>query len=233
MKTKYSNFVLLIPVFLAVCSWGQAAPTTVQARTAQRGPVTTEERVLIEKAVVSDPRVQRVVGTETPRILVSEAHVNKAEAEAFLAGTTEKQPSHFVNIVVFNPKTNKAVHTLMALEQQRVLEVQEIDAADVPLTREDAEDALALAKASPEVRRAVGANLEQFVIVPPGSNERAPFVAQVLPLRSADKNHPCNMDRCVDVMFRTENGYLPFLANVDLTRRTVKVSSGRHAGGQK
>ncbi len=232
MNTRSLSCVVLTFMSAATYGWGQAAPETAQARTAQTGAATAEQRQLIEKAVVSDARVQRVVGTEKPRILVSEAQVDKAEAEAFLAGTTEKQPAHFVNVVVFNPKTNKAVHVLMSLEQQRLLEVREIAAVDVPLTREDADDALALAKANPEVRRAVGPDLEKFVILQPGSDERVAFAAEVLPLRSGDRSDPCSTDRCLDLVFRTESGYLPFRASVDLTKRTVKLSSSQHAGGQ-
>ena len=109
-----------------------------------------------------------------------------------------------------------------------MLEVQEIEAADVPLTREDADDALALAKANPEVRRAAGPNLEKFVIVSPGSDQRVAFVAEVLPLRSSDRKDSCRTDRCVDLVFRTESGYLPFRASVDLTKRTVKLISSQH-----
>ena len=229
MNTRKFNIVLLSFVLAAACAWSQA-PETASGRTGQTGAVTAEQRALIEKAVVSDVRVQRVVGTEKSRILVSEAQVDKAEAEAFLTGATEKQPAHFVNVVVFNPKSNKAVHALMSVEQQRVLEVQEIAAVDVPLTREDADDALALAKADSEVRRAVGTELDRFVILPPGSEERAPYLADVLPLHSGDRSDPCSTDRCLDLVFRSEGSYLPFRASVDLTKRTVKLTSSQHAG---
>lgn len=229
MKT----FGLVFLILQAVYSWGQLTPTAAQARATQTEAITPESRALIEKNVLSDVRVQRVVGTEKPRVLVTEAHVDKAEAEAFLTGTSEKQPTHFVNVVVFNPKTNKAVHALTSVEQQRVLEVQEIAAVDVPLTREDADDALALAKADPQVRRAVGANLDKFVILEPGSDQRVPFGAGVLPLRSSDRSDPCSTDRCLDIVFRTENGYLPFRASVDLTKRTVQLSRSEHTGGHQ
>lgn len=230
MNTRSFTFVLLIFTFAAAYGWGQT-PETAQGRTAETRAVTAEQRALIERAVASDPRVTRVVGTEKPRILVSETQVDKAEAQAFLAGTTEKQPAHFVNVVVFNPRSNKAVHALMSVEQPRVLEVEEIAAVDVPLTREDAEDALALAKADAEVRRAVGPTLERYVIVAPGSEEQPPYLADVLPLHSSDRTDPCNSDRCLDLVFRSEAGYFPFRASVDLTKRTVKITgSAQHPG---
>ena len=88
---------------------------------------------------------------------------------------------------------------------------------------------LALAKANPELRRAVGETLDRFAILEPGSEERVPFAAQVLPVVSTNRNDPCSTDRCVDLIFRTENGYLPLRAHVDLTRRAVAV----HGGGRR
>lgn len=187
---------------------------------------------MIERALLSDKRVREIVGEEKPRILIADPETDKAEAEAFLEGTTEKRPSRRVSVAVFNPKTNKAAHVLLSLEEIRVLEVREIKADDVPFSREDAEDALALAKANPDVRRAVGENLERFNLLESGSDARIPFAAQALPLRSTNPRDPCSTNRCLDLIFRTEEGYLPVRAHVDLTKRTVTIESrqGREKG---
>ena len=60
----------------------------------------------------------------------------------------------------------------------------------------------------------------------PDSEERVPFAAQVLPLVSTNQNDPCGSNRCVNLIFRTENGYLPVRAHIDLTRRTVAIQGG-------
>lgn len=229
MKVKRSDLLFVILISMAVCCWCQSTATRSTATAPQTSTITAEKRALIEKTVLSDPRVRQIIGTETPRVLVGEAHADKAEAEAFLAGATQKQPTHYVSVIIFNPKTNKAVHSLMSLEQQKLLQVQEINPADVPMTREDAEEALALAKASQEVRRAVGPQLERFILVEPGNTQRVPLAAQVLPLRTPDQNDPCSTDRCVDLIFRTEKGYLPVRPTVDLTKRTVTLSKSGHA----
>src|SRR5260370_21297570 len=109
MNTRSLSCVVLTFMSAVTYGWGQAAPETGQARTAQTGAPTAEQRQLIEKAVVSDARVQRVVGTEKPRILVSEAQGDKAEAEAFLAGTTERLPAHFVTVRRFNANANRSI----------------------------------------------------------------------------------------------------------------------------
>ena len=187
--------------------------------------LTADERSMVERAVLEDKRVRQIVGEEKPRVLTSDVQIDKAEAEAFLAGKTNNQPARRATVVAFNPKTNRAVRVLVSLEESRILEVQEIKAEEVPFSREDAEDALALAKASPEVRRAVGGRLDQFTILESGSDARVPFAAQALPLRSTNPRDPCSTDRCLDLIFRTEEGYLSVRAHVDLTKHTATVEN--------
>lgn len=228
---------------LAAGCWGQggvpeksapAVGTTSQPAARQSVPLTPDERMALERVVLADPRVKKVAGAEKPRVLMSEAHVDKAEAEAFISGRSDKAPAHTVNIVVFNSRTNQAVQTIMHLEEHRILELTEISAGDVPLTFEDAQEAFALAKADPEVRRAVGSRLDQFVLVDSGSSAHAPYAAQALPLRSSDPKDPCHTGRCLDLIFRAGTGYLPLRVTVDLTTRSVKLltrdsrEEGRH-----
>lgn len=195
--------------------------------------LTADERSTIERAVLEDKRVRQIVGEEKPRVLTSDPQIDKAEAEAFLAGKTDKQPARRVTVVVFNPKRDRAARVLVSLDEQyRILEVQGIKAEEVPFSREDAEDALALAKASPEVRRAVGGRVDQFTILESGSEARVPFAAQALPLRSTNPRDPCSTDRCLDLIFRTEEGYLSVRAHVDLTKRTASVENEQERGHQ-
>ena len=197
------------------------------------GPLTAEERTALEGAVLSDKRVRQIFGEEKPRFIITEAETDKAEAEAFLAGTTEKRPSRRVSVALFDPKTNRAAHVTVLFEERRILEVQEIKAEDVPLSREDAEDAFSLAKANAELRRALGERMEQFQLADPSKDVRDPYVAEALPLRSTNPRDPCSKDRCLDLIFRTEEGYLPFRAHVDLTKRTVRLETKqRHEGGE-
>jgi hypothetical protein len=123
-------------------------------------------------------------------------------------------------------RTNKVARALVSVPDNRVLEVEGVALTDMPLTRDDANEALALAKASPELRREIGDTLEQYTLLDPGSDARVPFAAGVLPLRSSDPNDRCSVDRCLDLSFRTETAYLPLRAHVDLTSRTVSVERG-------
>ena len=193
-------------------------------------PITTEERFAIERTILSDPRVRAIVGEGQPRIAITDVEFDKAEAEAFLAGTSTTPPRRRVTIVLINPQTQQAARTLVEPSQGRILMVESIAASDVPFVQQEAEEALALAKADPNVRRAVGDTLDRYVILESGSEARVPFAAQALPLRSTDPRDICSVDRCIDLIFRTESGYLEFRAHVDLTRRTVEIHTD--TGGQ-
>ena len=135
-----------------------------------------------------------------------------------------------MTVVLINPQTQQAARALIELSQNRLLTVESIAASDVPFLPDEAEQALALVKADVNVRRAVGDSLDRYVILESGNEARVPFAAQALPLRSTDPRDICSINRCVDLIFRTEQGYLPFRAHVDLTARTVEMHSS--TGGQ-
>jgi hypothetical protein len=229
---KYAHISRVIYALILLVTPGSTIAgnlCSVQEAATSAKPVTltSEERSFVETAVLADKRVRQIVGEEKPRILISAPDTDKTEAQAFIEGTSEKPPSHRVTATVFNPKTNKAARVLIMFEDRRVLEVQEIKPDDVPFSREDAEEALALAKASPEVRRALGDRLEQFNLLDSSNEARSRFAAQALPLRSTNPRDPCSANRCLDLVFRTEEGYLSVRAHVDLTKRTVTLESRR------
>lgn len=204
---------------------------TALAQTATSGsaaPMTTEERLAVENAALSDARVRAIVGEGQPRIITTGVEADKAETEAFLEGRSTTPPRRLVSVVLSNPQTNQAAHALVSLSERRVISAESISASDIPYVRGDADQALVLAKADAGVRRAVGDTLDRYEILESGSDARLPFAAQALPLRSTDPRDVCSVDRCLDLTFRTENGYLPVRAHINLTRRTVEV----HGGGQ-
>ena len=226
------TFRLLIVMLLATgVSWTQGAMQP-QAGGRQSMALTAEEESAARSAVLSDARVRQIVGSGQPRVMVGDAQPDKNEAIAFYRGETPKPPTHHVWATVFNPATNKAAEVFMSLEQNKVLKVQEIEAADVPLGREDVEEAFALAKASSDVRRAVGSNMDRFVVPERDAPRTVPFTVLSLRVRSSDTNDPCTLDRCLDLIFKTDSGFLPLRAEVDLTQHTVKLinspGKGKH-----
>jgi hypothetical protein len=222
-KTRSAVFGLTLAVS---SSWAAIALGQAQPQGPAAAAITAEDKAAAERAVLSDPRIRAAIGGGQPRVITAEAEADKGEAENFLAGRSATPPSRRVVVVVSNTQTNKAARALVLLPQYQVLAVESIRPADIPLIRDDADQALALAKANSDLRRAVGDTLDRYTILDPGSEERIPFAAQVLPVTSTNRNDPCSTNRCLDLIFRTENGYLPLRAHVDLTRRTVAVLGG-------
>lgn len=227
---RHSTNVLTIGIaFVAslICADRLSAQTQQPAAMLEHlRPFTAEERLAVERTTLADQRVLAIVGAGQPRVTTTNVELDKTEAEAYIAGQTTTPPTRRVTVVLFNAATNKAARAIVAPSQNRVLAVQSIRASDVPFVRDDADQALALAKADPAVRRAVGDNLGKFEILESGNETPTPFAAQAHPLRSSDPRDTCSVDRCLDLLFRTEAGYLPFQAHVDLTKRTVTVQGG-------
>jgi hypothetical protein len=214
-------------VTLTVSSlWAAMALCQPQPQDRVVAAITAEDQAAVERAALSDPRIRAILGAGQPRLVTAEVEADKSEAENFLAGRSVTPPTRRVVVVVSNTQTNKAARALVSLPQNQILAVESVRPADIPLVRDDAEQALALAKANPDLRRAIGDTLDRYAILEPGSEERVPYAAQVLPVASTNRNDPCSTNRCLDLIFRTENGYLPLRAHVDLTRRTVALLGG-------
>lgn len=215
-----------------VASWCCVETTLAQAPPATNAgsvaPMTNAERLAVENAARSDARVRAIVGEGQLRIIMTSMEIDKAEAEAFLASESATQPRRRVSVVLFNTQTNQAAHALVSSSDNSVISAGSISASDVPFVRGDADQALALAKADTGLRRAIGDTLDRYEFLESGSDARIPFAAQALPLRSTDPRDFCSVDRCLDLIFRSEFGFLPVRAHVNLTRRTVEV----HGGGQ-
>jgi hypothetical protein len=229
MNVPVCGFLFASLLLMASVSPGQSPPKA-QPQARPSPTLTAQESSLMRNTALTDARVQQVVGAGQTRVLLGEAVPDKAEAIAFYKGETQKPPTHHVWATVFNPKTNKAAEIFISLEQNTILKVQEIKATDVPLTRDDVDEALALAKAAPDVRQAVGSRVDQFVVLDPGATQKVPLEAQSLRVRGADPNDPCTLDRCLDLLFKTDTGYLPLRAAVDLTKHTVTVKTNSGKG---
>src|SRR5260370_7899974 len=98
-------------IFAIIFAFNIALPG--HSRGAQESParskqsLTSDERSVIERAVLEDKRVRQIVGEEKPRVLTSDAQIDKAEAEAFLAGKTDKHPARRATPPLFNPNTTR------------------------------------------------------------------------------------------------------------------------------
>jgi hypothetical protein len=219
-----SPCIIISGAFVASLFFVETGVSQAPTPTVEIGaPITTEERLTIERTILSDERIRAIVGDGQPRIVISAEELDKAEAEAFLTGRSTTPPTRRLTVTLINRQTQQAAQALIEPSQSRVLAVRSVAASDIPFLRDDVDQALALAKADANVRSAVGDSLERFEVLESGSEARGPFAVQALPLRSTDPRDVCSVDRCVDLIFRTENGYLPFRAHVNLTRRSVEI----------
>jgi Copper amine oxidase, N2 domain len=189
--------------------------------------VTAEESAAVTRTITAEPRVRKLIGPGQPRVTVTLLEPDKAEAEAFLQGRSSSLPPRRAAVMLFNPEGNKAARAIVSLPDSRILRIDAITPNEVPFTREDGEQVLALAKNDPSVRRVVGEALPRYELLESGNDARIPFAAQVQPLRSTATNDPCRVDRCAGVIFRNENGYLALRVHVNLTRRSVQVQESQ------
>jgi hypothetical protein len=224
---SFGGYSLIGAALLAVGLVATALAQPPAPAAAPPAALTAEERTRAEQVILSDRRVRELVGSGQPRIIATPVEPDKAEAEAFLEGRSGAAPPRRIAVVVFDVRANRAARALVALPENRVVSVQRLAATDVPFGRADAEDALALARQDAAVRRAVGDALDRYEILDSGSAARVPYAAQLMPLRNVAPNDPCRVNRCAVLLFRTETGYLPVSARVDLTRRTVQLLEAR------
>ena len=76
------------------------ATEATPARPLEAGPITTEERQVIDRTVLSDARVRAIVGEGAPRVITGVEEVDKAEADAFLAGKTTTPPTRRLSVKI-------------------------------------------------------------------------------------------------------------------------------------
>src|SRR4051812_32010987 len=89
-------------------------------------PMSSDEKVAMESAVRSDPRIRALVGTGQPRFITTEVEPDKKEAEDFLAGRSQKPPTRRVIVIASNTQTNKAARVTVAMPQNKILAVQNV-----------------------------------------------------------------------------------------------------------
>ncbi|HET9766382.1 MAG TPA: hypothetical protein VFS60_06025 [Thermoanaerobaculia bacterium] len=114
---------------------------------------------------------------------------------------------------------------LVDLLAARVVEARPIQGVDVPLGREDVEEAWELARKSREVAGLLGAQLQGYRVR--GEREAVGTVDNEvlgLPVRGTREDDPCTRNRCLSLLFRRGMNFLENVeVIVDLTTGTVRV----------
>lgn len=187
----------------------------------QQGPAMlgAVEEQRLGTLVLANPEIRRIVGSADARLHFSTPDFDKAEADAFLSGSTDVPPRPQVNVLAVSAAG--AARARLSLEG-RVLEVQPVPAAELPFFDEDVARALALAQRGERTRAALSVSLSRFEPARAGLEyPPSAYIAEPLPIRSSDPRDPCSRDRCLELVFRTPAGYLPLRVQVNLTRGTA------------
>jgi Cu2+-containing amine oxidase len=192
-------------------------------------PLTSDERAVAVKIVESDKRVQELIGTgrrEIVSIALFAQKGSRQEIEAAAAGKVIPM-SRSVEVILFRYEGEVGVRAIVDLTHKKVSDVGRLPSKDVPMTQAELIDAWRLASRDSEVREALGANFEKFqVLSSPVSvaGKRPPYRVEGLRLEGAIETDPCYRHRCLQLLFRSDAGYLmqPVVV-VDLSVQKVQV----------
>ena len=201
---------------------GLLAASSLASAQPEQGPAVlgAADQQRMSALVLANPEIRRIVGSADARLHFSTPEFDKAELDAFLSGSTDAPPRLQVNVLAVS--ATGAARARLTFENGRVVDVQPVPAAELPFFDGDVARALALAQRGERTRAALGASLSRFE--PARAGQEYPptaYIAEPLPVRSSDPRDPCSRDRCLELVFRTPTGYLPYRVQVNLTRGTA------------
>lgn len=173
-------------------------------------------------AAQADTRIVSMLGTGASLAQVSGVQLSKADTAPYLSGQTANAPARYVTVILFNPRTSVAANARVQLGTNRVVRVEPVALNEVPVFREEADQAAALVRADRNVRAAVGATIDSYRLRQPGT-DGLQYALEVMPIYTSSVRDLCYTGRCVELHFRTARGYLPLRAQVNLAARTVTL----------
>lgn len=187
-----------------------------------RGPSTLSaaDEQRLGTLVLANPEIRWIVGAADARLYFGTPGFDKAAEEAFLSGSTREPPAPQVSVLAVS--STGAARAIVSLGNGRLLGVERVAAADLPFFDEDIARALALAQRNERTRAQLGPELSRFQ--PARAGQEYPptaYIAEPLPVRSSNPRDACSRDRCLEFVFRTPQGYLPYRVQVNLTRGTA------------
>lgn len=219
---------LLMTAVLA-CSPRPYSPNSPQRpperRPSSLDPLTAQEEELAVRTAIADPRVRELTGGGELRVGTIQFRApNKPEQ----GRDDPRQPQdlgRFAAVLLYHQATNSGLRVEVDLRRAAVTEVVRIDPAHVPLSRDDLEEAWALAQRDNSVRQLLGENFARFQILgPSASRNDTQYEVQGMPVRGVTTQDPCWERRCLALLFRQGDVYLEGIEIVvDLTRDEVTV----------
>jgi hypothetical protein len=176
-------------------------------------PLMADEQRLAEQVAQTGPDTRSILGSTPARLvstqLITVKPTNTAaerDVQAEIAGSRRT-----VELIYYLPAQNAGLRAIVDLASRSVTHSEPLAGRDVPLAREDIDEAWQLAQLSPDVQRAVALPAPDLVV-------------QGLREASSAPSDPCYSNRCVRLLLRRGGEYLrrPIIV-VDLTSRTVDL----------
>jgi hypothetical protein len=213
---------------LLLASASLACPAPARA---QQGSGPDAMRAQVVEAVSADARVASALGPGPYVITRSHADLDKDDADALAQGRLGREPKRQLTVLMTNRRRDRAAEVALEVPAgggtPRVIASRPVNVRSLPITREDAEEALALVKRDEIARRAIGESIDRYVLeVPSSDGQSPPYSAQILHTRSSNPRDPCYSGRCLAMIFLSPEGYLPRSVTVNLANRRVTVHGG-------
>jgi hypothetical protein len=168
-----------------------------------------------EIVVPADPRLAPILAADDARVVAAEPVDDKSE-----------RPPSRVRVTLESHRAGAAAAAVIDVESGRIVSVERLDPRRLPLGDEDVAAAARLALRDARVRALLGPSAAEFRPRIAGDNPR--FAVEGLPVSSRAPGDPCSRDRCLDLLFIGERGYLVGRrVTVDVTAGTVTVTETR------
>jgi len=202
-RTAALVFCVALSLTAFATASAQPKPATQPRQPLALDPLTPQERQAAEKIARADPKVREVTGDQQRLIYI-----------AFVAGkpAEDAPPQRQAQLVFYRADGNYGIRVLVALQPKTsVIEVERIDASDVPYNDEDIDQARKLVLQHAELQRILGPEMKNYMI-------------EGLGIVATDKSDSCFGHRCLQILFRRANDYFANLDVVaDLTAQTVRI----------
>jgi len=192
-------------------------------------PLTEEEKRSAVKIALADNQVQEMLGTgrrEVVSVAVLPEKVSREQVETAAAGRAIAM-SRVLEVIFFRYDGEVGVRAVVDLTHKKVTAVSRLSSREVSMTQAELAEAWQFASRNAEVRDALGAGVDKFQVLGAPVGRKAPsprYKVEGLRVEGATESDPCYKHRCLQLMFRTDTGYLvePTVV-VDLTAQKVQV----------
>jgi len=206
-----------------------AFPLAAQERLPSDPLTPAENERLVTVAIDYAQSHERLSRTRAKFAVVGTEIVDYKPERATREGTTPENAGRYGSVLLYRYDTNEGIRVIVDLRKFSGVSIARVSPQSTPVGREEIERAARLALANASVVRLIGGNADQFRILEPGSpNETGIEGLRVL---GNGPNDRCSVNRCVDLFFRRDGGYIGGRVTVNLTAGSVLVAPVK--GGQR